>query len=40
MTEKKKGFFTRLINKLDKKLETKSKQKGCCCSNTKKDKKC
>lgn len=29
--EKKKGFFSKLIEKLDKKLEAKSKQSGCCC---------
>ncbi len=30
--EKKKGFFARLFEKIDKKLEAKSKQSGCCCN--------
>ena len=29
-TEKKQGFFARLIAGLDKKLEEKSKKTGCC----------
>lgn len=28
--EKKKGFFARLLEKLDKNLEEKSKKKTCC----------
>jgi len=28
---KRKSFFSRLIDKLDKKLEEKSKSKPCCC---------
>jgi hypothetical protein len=34
MTEKKKGFFDKLVDSIDKKLEKKSKEKkcGCCCS--------
>lgn len=31
MTEKKKGFLTGIMEKLDKKLEDDSKKKGCCC---------
>ncbi len=34
--EKKKGFIARLIEKLDKKMEEKSKSAGCC--STSKDK--
>ena len=29
--EKKKGFFAKLFEKLDKKLEEKAKQTGCGC---------
>ena len=29
--ENQKGFFVKLFEKLDKKLEAKSKQSGCCC---------
>ncbi len=29
--EKKKGFFANLIDKLDKKLEKKSREKSCSC---------
>ena len=29
--EKKKGFFARLLEKIDKKLEEKSKKTGCGC---------
>jgi len=38
--EKKVGFWKRMIDKLDKKLETKAKSRscGCCCSPDKKDK--
>ena len=35
---KKKGFFNKLIEKLDKKLEKKAKKKKCCCSSE--DEKC
>lgn len=31
MKDKKRGFFSRLFDKLDKKLEDKSKEKPCCC---------
>jgi hypothetical protein len=31
MAEKKKGFFGKLVDKLDKKLEKKSKEKKCSC---------
>ncbi|MBU4299979.1 MAG: hypothetical protein ABIF85_02430 [Nanoarchaeota archaeon] len=32
MPEKKKGFLSNLMDKLDKKLEKKSREKsGCCC---------
>jgi len=27
----KKGFFTRLLDKLDKKMEEKAKYSSCCC---------
>ena len=30
--EKKKGFFAKLFEKLDKTLEDKAKKTGCCCS--------
>lgn len=32
MTEKKKGFFEKMVEKIDKKVEEKSKEKkkGCC----------
>ena len=41
MAEKKKGFFKNLFEKLDKKIEEKSKAqtKGCCCQGDK-DKNC
>jgi hypothetical protein len=35
----KKGFFGKIIDKLDKKLEKKSKEKKCCCEE-KKEKCC
>ena len=31
MSEKKKGFFAKLIEKMDKKLEAKAKS-SCCCT--------
>jgi len=40
MTEKKKGFFCKLMENLDKKLEKKSKDKQCSCCQDSKDKKC
>ena len=40
MTKKKKGFFSKLIDKIDSKLEKKSKEKKCCCCEDSKDKKC
>jgi len=40
-TNKTKGFFSRLAEKLDKKLEEKSKSKNpCCCQSQPKDKSC
>ncbi|MFH0984736.1 MAG: hypothetical protein V1882_04295 [Candidatus Omnitrophota bacterium] len=36
--EKKKGFFAKLFEKIDKKLEDKAKKSGCCCAPSK-DKK-
>jgi hypothetical protein len=33
--EKKKGFFARLVEKLDKKLEAKAKKTGSCCGSEK-----
>ncbi len=32
---KEKGFFNKLIKKLDEKLEKKAKQKKCCCGSSK-----
>ena len=40
MSEKKKGFIGRLIDKFDEKLEKKSKEKGCGCCGGDKDKTC
>ena len=40
MVEKKKGFFGRLLEKFDQKLEKKSKEKECGCCSDSKDKKC
>ena len=40
MAEKKKGIIARLLENLDKKLETKTKEKKCCCCQDSKDKKC
>lgn len=37
MAEKKKGFLDSVLDKLDKKLEKKSKK--CCCCSDKKDEK-
>ena len=37
--EKKKGFLDSILDKLDNKLEKKSKKCGCCCSD-KEDKEC
>ena len=40
-TEKKKNFFARLVEKLDKKMEEKAKAKPCCDSKDKdKEKLC
>jgi hypothetical protein len=40
----KKGFFARLMDSLDKKMEAKAKSGGCCCcapkSKDSEDKKC
>ena len=36
-SEKKKGFLSKLMEKLDKKMEEKSKEKPCC---EKEDKSC
>ena len=38
--KKKKGFFSRLIEKLDQKMEEKAKAASCCCKSNKKDKSC
>ena len=40
MTEKKKGFFGRLFEKLDSNLEKKCKAKKCCCCQDSKGKGC
>jgi hypothetical protein len=37
---KKKGFFGKLADKLDEKLEKKSKQKKCCCCSESKEESC
>ncbi len=34
-----KGFFARIIDKLDKKMQEKAKSKSCCCDENKSDKK-
>ncbi len=34
MTEKKKGFFGKLFEKMDKKMEKKAKEKGCGCGDS------
>jgi len=43
-TVEKKGFFARLMESLDKKMEARAEKSGCCCcaSNSKdgKEKKC
>lgn len=36
----KKGFFARMIDKLDKKMQEKAKAKSCCCGGDKPDKSC
>jgi hypothetical protein len=38
--EKKKGIFARMMEKLDKKLEEKSKKSTCCGSNKDKGSSC
>lgn len=41
MAKEKKGFFAKLADKFDKKLEEKAKKKKCCCcDDSKKDKQC
>jgi hypothetical protein len=40
MTEKKKSFFAKLMDKLDNKLEKKAKEKECSCCGDSKNKKC
>jgi hypothetical protein len=39
MAKKSKNFLSKLLDKIDNKLEDKSKQKKCCCKKSK-DKKC
>jgi len=34
-----KGFFSRLMDKLDKKMQEKAKNSPCCCGEDKSDKK-
>ncbi|MEK6646370.1 MAG: hypothetical protein AABY84_06835 [Candidatus Firestonebacteria bacterium] len=36
----KKGFLSKIIDKFDKKLEEKSKQKSCCCGSSDDKKGC
>ena len=38
--KKKKGFIARIMEKLDKKLEEKSKSSGCCSSSKNKGSSC
>lgn len=38
--EEKKGFFKKLMEKLDKKLEEKSKKTGCGCNSKDEDNSC
>ncbi len=40
MEKRKKSFFTKLIDKIDKKLEKESKDKKCCCCLDSEDKEC
>lgn len=40
MEKKKKGFISRIMDNLDKKLEKKSNDKKCCCCQNSEDKKC
>jgi len=40
MAGKKKGFFGKLADKLDGKLEKKAKKKKCCCCEGPKNKSC
>jgi len=42
MDEKQKGFFGKILDKIDGKLKTESEQKSCCCEDEKQkgDKKC
>ena len=35
----KKGFFSRMVDKLDKIMQEKAKSKSCCCGEDKSDKK-
>jgi hypothetical protein len=37
---KKKSFIKKLMDKLDKRLEEKAKEKPCCCSEEKNKQKC
>lgn len=38
MNEKKKGFFEGIMERLDKKIEKKSKERCCCCSGEEEEK--
>ena len=40
MTEKKKGFVGKLVDKLDKKMEKTAKEKGCCCCGDESNEEC
>ncbi len=40
MTEKKKGFVGKLLDKLDKKMEKKAKSEGCCCCGDETNEEC
>jgi hypothetical protein len=39
-TEKKKGFFARMFEKMDSKMEAKAESKPCCCQSDDKNKSC
>jgi len=37
MDEKQKGFFGKILDKIDEKLKTESEQKSCCCKDKKQE---
>ncbi len=40
MTEKKKGFLGKLVDKVDKKMEEKAKKGECCCCGDESNEEC